>query len=40
MRMVRVTLAALALASVCAFAQGPVEPAGAFPSRAVRLVRI
>jgi len=36
--MVRVTLAALALASVCAFAQGPAEPAGAFPSRAVRLV--
>lgn len=38
MRMVRVILAALALASVCAFAQGPAEPAGAFPSRAVRLV--
>lgn len=38
MRTVRVTLAALALLSACAFAQGPAEPAGAFPSRAVRLV--
>ena len=38
MRTVRVILAALALVSVCAFAQGPAELDGAFPSRAVRIV--